>query len=100
MGYPVEWEARIWGPFLKSIWDFGDRTGVTNRDNTSHHWSLPGISIIRLIACNDSFPDGVASELLVEVSDALHQVNEILIHRPRRAYACPPQGHERTMTLE
>jgi PKD repeat protein len=66
-GYPVAFTAWNSGPILRSVWDFGDGTTLTNQPVASHAWSAPGVYTVRLTGYNDSHPEGVSAALEVTV---------------------------------
>jgi PKD repeat protein len=74
-GYAVSFTAWNTGPILKSAWDFGDGTALTNQAFASHAWSAPGVYPVRLTGYNDSYPTGVTASVVVTVSEAVYYVN-------------------------
>ncbi len=73
---PIAFTADITGSLLRSVWDFGDGTVVTNQCFIRHAWALPGTYTVRLTGYNDGHPEGVATSLEVTVSDpTVHYVN-------------------------
>jgi PKD repeat protein len=69
LGYAVSFTAQNTGPILKSVWDLGNGTVVTNQPFVSHAWRMPGVYLVRLTGYNDSYPDGVTATVAVTVSE-------------------------------
>jgi len=74
-GYPVLFRALNTGPILKSVWDFGDGTLLTNQPFPSHAWSTAGVYAVQLTGYNDSHPSGVTATVMVTVSMAVYYVD-------------------------
>jgi PKD repeat protein len=69
LSYPVAFTARNMGPILRTVWDFGDGTRLTNRAFVTHAWSAPGTYAVQLTGYNDQHPAGVSATVLVTVTD-------------------------------
>ena len=74
-GYPVAFTALNTGPILRSVWDFGDGTTLTNAPFASHAWSAPGNYLVRLTGYNDDHPEGVTATLTVAVNSQVAHVD-------------------------
>jgi PKD repeat protein len=76
-GFAINFAARIQGASLASVWDFGDGTLITNQPVTSHAWNVPGSYTVQLTGYNDSFPNGVTTNLTIEVVERpIYYVNQ------------------------
>lgn len=76
VGFPVRFMADNHGPILQSAWDFGDGTVVTNQPFIGHAWTVPGEYTVRLTGYNNTYPEGVATTLQIEVTEVMvHYVN-------------------------
>jgi hypothetical protein len=75
VGYAVPFTAFNSGPILKSIWDFGDGTVLTNQPLAMHAWTSPGTYEIRLTGYNQSYPQGVSATVVVNVDTSVYYVD-------------------------
>ena len=67
VGFAVDLTASISGRVARSVWDFGDGTGLSNRTFASHAWSTSGDHAVILRAYNESYPAGVSATGTVRV---------------------------------
>jgi hypothetical protein len=75
-GYAATFGASITGNITASRWSLGDGTVIDNRLEVVHNWKSPGLYPVELRAFNDSFPLGVASTVMVQVTEqSVHFVN-------------------------
>jgi PKD repeat protein len=75
-GFTLTFAAWNTGPILRSVWDFGDGTLLTNQPFATHAWSAPGLYTVRLTGYNDSNPGGVIASEVVRVSAGIHYVSQ------------------------
>ena len=76
-GFTVDFSTSINGRTTASVWTFGDGTVLSNRVfDISHTWTAPGTYTVELRAYNESWPDGVAATVNVQVvEDPIHYVD-------------------------
>lgn len=68
VGVAVDFSAIIDGRTTASVWDFGDNQVLSNRPYASHNWTQTGDYPVRLVAYNESHPEGVSAGLTVHVT--------------------------------
>ncbi|MGE3312499.1 MAG: PKD domain-containing protein, partial [Limisphaerales bacterium] len=86
-GHAGLFRADINGRTTASEWDFGDGTIVRNRPWVRHAWSEPGDYRVTLTAYNDSFPDGIQSQIILRVvAQPVHYVSLATV-RPTPPFA-------------
>ncbi len=73
-GFAVDFRAWIEGDASASAWDFGDGIVVSNRPYASHTWTLPGTYAIALWAWNEDHPEGVSTQMIMQVVGGVHYV--------------------------
>jgi parallel beta-helix repeat protein len=85
-GYPVAFSATIQGHATANRWDFDDGTMVaSNRLVAVHGFAAPGSYDVTVRALNDTYPEGVAATVRIEVVEAtIHYV------RPDNPAPSPP----------
>ncbi len=66
----ITFQAAINGRVTSSVWDLGDGVLLTNQPFTSKSWPAAGDYTITLRAYNDTYPDGVATNITVHVVGA------------------------------
>ncbi|HON07100.1 MAG TPA: choice-of-anchor Q domain-containing protein, partial [Verrucomicrobiota bacterium] len=62
------------GLITTNIWDFGDGTIITNQAYVTHRFATAGTYVVRIIGYNNSNPEGITTEVVVEV------VPEVIIY--------------------
>jgi hypothetical protein len=67
VGFGVDFNGLIGGQVSASRLDFGDGTVVSNRPHASHAWAATGSYAVELRAYNESYPEGVAATVTVQV---------------------------------
>jgi hypothetical protein len=69
VGIGVDLRAVIGGRVSGSSWDFGDGLVLSNRPYATHAWAAVGDYTVELRAYNATYPDGVATSVMVHVVD-------------------------------
>ena len=67
VGFTVDFQGVIGGRTTASSWDFADGVVLSNRPDVSHAWTTAGNYAVVLRAHNESYPDGVAASVTVQV---------------------------------
>jgi parallel beta-helix repeat protein len=76
IGYALDFAAEVSGESVSNLWSFGDGSTLVSTAFASHSWTGAGIYEVTLIAYNETYPEGVASTVVVSVvEDAVHYVS-------------------------